>query len=220
LTQINDAGGVLTDSEAFLKNARQIKGLDVDLALKLMQGSAKLFMRALGIAEKIIPELIDKLNACLSDGDLNNYAITAHGLKGSMNSIGAAGIGAAAGELERASKAGDLEYCRENTAGFTAMLNAFHKELAKLCGEGAAKKEDESAGRLILDRFILKEKLKKAAAAADEFDSGAAFAAIEELSPYDFPDDMDKTLKHIKTALEAFECDKAAAMIHELSAII
>jgi CheY-like chemotaxis protein len=63
-----------------------------------------------------------EIGAASRNGDLPTLAAAAHKLKGAAQTVGAAGVGAAAATLEQAGKGGDRTRCREGLGPLAAEL--------------------------------------------------------------------------------------------------
>jgi len=86
----------------------EISGVDTKKGLSLYVGEAKLYIPLLRSYAANTPEILNKMRS-VSAENLSEYVITVHGLKGTSAGIGAKTICDEAFELEKLSKAGDLQ---------------------------------------------------------------------------------------------------------------
>jgi CheY-like chemotaxis protein len=98
---------------------RSIEGLDIADALRRFGGKESIYSTILRSFVKNMPELLDKIRPCGTDG-LNDYTIAVHGIKGSCRNIGAKALGDEAEALEMAAKAGDLDRVNAETGALIA----------------------------------------------------------------------------------------------------
>jgi len=90
----------------------------LDKAKGLMQfGDEEVYLTILQSYVSHTPDLLDKIRTC-AESELPNYAIIAHGIKGTSYAIGADAIGKQAETLEQAARRSDFQYVSENNAGF------------------------------------------------------------------------------------------------------
>ena len=94
-----------------------IEGLDAGSGIDRFGGEKRLYIGVLRSFAQNTPALLDSIEAVSGD-NLADYAIIVHGIKGSSRGICARGLGDTAESLEKAAKAGDLEYVQGNNAAF------------------------------------------------------------------------------------------------------
>ncbi|MDR0881702.1 MAG: response regulator [Candidatus Adiutrix sp.] len=115
-----------------LEKKLAIDGLDFNQGLARFGGDEDVYLDVLKSFALNTPPLLDQLRECRPE-DLPNYAIVAHGIKSSSNSIGAEPVGSRAEALELAAKAGDwalveaenndfIEAVQTLLAGLSALL--------------------------------------------------------------------------------------------------
>ena len=76
--------------------------------------------------------LVSSLNACFEKEDLDNYAITAHSIKGASKNIGAHEIADMAYSLERAGNRKDLNYIWDHHDEFIEKYTKLIRMLRKI----------------------------------------------------------------------------------------
>jgi HPt (histidine-containing phosphotransfer) domain-containing protein len=116
---------------------------------------------------------------------MNDYAIIVHGIKSSSRSIGAEALGAAAEALERAAKAGDLDFIRENHGAFIqaadSLLNELNAEINRAAAENPNPRKPEPA----------EETLEELLEACRAFDIDGVDRALEELESCEYETGAD-----------------------------
>ena len=118
------------------------------------------------------------------NGDnLDDYAIAVHGIKGSCRGILAEAVGNKAEALEKAAKAGDLNFVREHNPEFLKTAGKLVEDitdiLKKIGGEEVKPKKGKP-NREILARLL---------AACQKYDMDEADAALSELERYSYESD-------------------------------
>ena len=108
-----------------------IKMLDARGAIDLL-GSEEVYQIVLDAYYKSGMEKHDEILQAYKDGDLEFYTIKVHGLKSSSRQIGAAALGDKAEALEKAGKAGDMDFIRENNDDMLATFRELLEELGKV----------------------------------------------------------------------------------------
>ena len=113
---MHDSGG-----ESLLAGVN-IEGLDIDRCLDRFSGDEKSVIQVLHAYAGGTRPLINRLTEELKGENLADYAIIAHGIKGSSYGIFALEVGKAAEELEVLAKAGDLEAVKKKNNPFVEIL--------------------------------------------------------------------------------------------------
>ena len=120
-----------------------------------------------------------------SAGNLADYAITMHGIKGASRGIFADVIGAKAEALEKAAKAGDFEFINDANQEFIEFVESFLSELDimldNIDGEHQKPIKDEPD----------KETLARLLAACERYDMDGADAIMSEIEQYKYASSGD-----------------------------
>jgi HPt (histidine-containing phosphotransfer) domain-containing protein len=108
----------------FWKAIEQIKGLSVETGLERIYGQRDVYRKTLQLTIKEITKCDSNLNEFLAAGDMQNFRIEVHGIKGSLANVGVMELSARAYELEKASANEDAAFCaaNDNTSSITGVL--------------------------------------------------------------------------------------------------
>jgi len=121
--------------------AAGIEGLDLETAIARFGGNAKIYAKIINTFVDSIGAHLDALAGLAPEG-LDAYAITVHGVKGSLYGVSANREGDMAKELEISAKGGDFEKVAAGNAPFIRAV----KELAVKFGKALAEIEAGGAG--------------------------------------------------------------------------
>jgi signal transduction histidine kinase/DNA-binding response OmpR family regulator/HPt (histidine-containing phosphotransfer) domain-containing protein len=126
----------------------RIEGVDLERGRKYYSGND--YLKILRSFCTHTPALLEKLRAAPEEespgsGDLAEYAVTVHGLKGSCFGICADKAGVMAQVLENAAKAGDVPTLRKKTPAFTALVEKMMEDLETLLAEFAPEGDKQRA---------------------------------------------------------------------------
>jgi CheY-like chemotaxis protein len=176
-TRASQAG--TSSEEPSLAERRQIDGLDLKEGLERFGGREESLLHVLRSYAKNMPALLDRIRAP-KEGQLSDYMIVVHGIKGSSYGICARAVGKRAEDLERAAKADDFTQVQAETPG---LLEAAEKLVADISamleglGSERRKPSKDAPDEETLDR------LKNACAAyrMDEVDE-----AMTELEKFEY----------------------------------
>ncbi|MDR2925085.1 MAG: GAF domain-containing protein [Azoarcus sp.] len=123
-----EMGGSNAENGGSIFDAISVNGIDLQKALERFSGDEAVLMNVLHSYAANTWPLLANLKKYLEAENLQDYAITVHGIKGSSYAIFAEKVGKAAEALEMASKAGDLVTVK-------ATHPAFEKSVKLLLGE-------------------------------------------------------------------------------------
>jgi CheY-like chemotaxis protein len=179
-----EAGGAFgrgqLDEEGTWLLEHPVEGIDFTAALMLYGNSGAAYMPILKSFVSHTPPLLEKMDIHLESSS-PDYAIEAHGLKGTCNAVGAIVTAEAARELEFASKEGNFDLVRRKHGNLrkqalelTARLKTLREE-GEAGRPGEAKEPRAEPERALLDRL---------SAAAGEFNSNAVEEILGELEQY------------------------------------
>jgi len=205
-----DADDTAADATAdALALLREIDGLEVDAAIAVMGGMDDVYEKTVRLFTRLAPDCIDRMIG-LIDTDLNAFAVEIHGIKGSLNNIGASELGVKAAEIESAAKSGDINFCRENWPPYREKLVEFHGKLM------SALPERETGERSAGDESALLELLRNAKVAAEDFDAYGAMDIMRGALEYTYGVETDSLIRESVAFLESYDCENAAVIIEKL----
>ena len=111
------------------KTLEQIKEISLAIGLERVDGQRRIFEKTLKLMMQEIEKSDKNLNAFLASGDMDNFRIEVHGMKGSLATIGATELAEKASELETASARKNAAFCYANLPAFLDELRHMNKQL-------------------------------------------------------------------------------------------
>jgi HPt (histidine-containing phosphotransfer) domain-containing protein len=151
-------------------------------------------------------ELADNLQ-----NSLPNYAIRVHGLKGACNNICAKEAAGLAFELEKAAKAGDIDFVRANHGRLEKTLNTMLEDLNAILAEWDAMAPVQEKGmRQEPDRELL-TRLKEA---AEFFNSTQIDEIVNELEKYRY-ESGEELIQQLRRQADNFDYDAMLESLQE-----
>jgi signal transduction histidine kinase/FixJ family two-component response regulator/HPt (histidine-containing phosphotransfer) domain-containing protein len=187
-----------------------VKGVDIAGALGLYNGGAA----CMSIFKSFVsntPSLIEKMGVHL-ESSLTDYAIEAHGLKGTCGAVCAGEIAALAKELETASKGGRIEYVRSRHGELARQALSVVENLKALLAE-------RETGRPVKEKELRTEPemdaLDRLSAAAAEMNSGLVEEVLGELEAYRY-EKGEELIQWLREQADNFEYDAIQKGLEEL----
>ncbi|MDE6214498.1 MAG: response regulator [Lachnospiraceae bacterium] len=216
----NDAGAQTEeDGELeFLESQLYLMGFNIRNGLRYMGGDRALYGKVLHDFHSILQEKETALQDFLKKGDMPGYAIIVHSLKGNARNVGADDLADEAFELEKMSKAGQLEDVTVRSPILFGMMNRMRSSLqsyleSQSTGEAEEQpQESEGEEKITEDRWI--GTLKELAARLDDFDGEGAAAKLKELKRYDRPEGDKKMLRLCEKAVNDYAYDIALEVVN------
>ncbi len=191
----------------FLLNLANMHEINVTAGLDAVAGQQDVYRQSLWLLYNKIPDVTEKIDLLLNTGKIRDYMIQVHGMKGSLAGTGLMGLSNLALNLEKAASSNDLAYCFEATPIFIQRLQSLHEQMGVLF-----ETEKNSAGKNG-DPKELAEEIAQLSKALASCDYESITASIEKLLNKDYGDDVNMMLARAKTAIDAFDYEKAAKLI-------
>lgn len=193
-------------------------GLNIRNGLKYMGGDKALYSRVLHDFHLILQEKEEALRDFLKKGDMPNYAIIVHSLKGNARNVGADGLADEAFELEKMSKAGRTEDVEVRSPILFNMMKNMRNGL-KAYLDNEEKEEAASREHVVKERKTITEDdwrqaLKELAGRLDDFDGDSVNEKIAELKKYDRPESDKKMLRLCEKAVKDYAYDIALEVVN------
>ncbi len=161
--------------------AGAIAGLDAAKGIERF-GDGKSFLRILRSYAVNTKALLASLRT-VDRGNLADYAVTVHGLKGSSRNIYALPLGARAEALEKAAKAGDIDFVVRNNPAFLEEAATLIRDI-----ESALDAEAKANPRPVRAKPEAGV-LRRLRDACENYDSDEIDAAMEEIERYEYDAD-------------------------------
>jgi CheY-like chemotaxis protein len=164
----------------FLLGGITINGIDIDKAIEHFGRDEKILANILSSYAANTPALLNNLHEFLETGNLEDYTITVHGIKGSSYGIFALEAGQLAEDLELFSKAGELDIVKAKHPAFSKRVEALIENIQEALTVSVYAKEKPKAASP--DPLLLQD-LRKACAT---FDMDRIDATMEQLEAFQY----------------------------------
>ncbi|MCL2689500.1 MAG: Hpt domain-containing protein, partial [Chitinispirillia bacterium] len=203
-----------TESEnPFWDKLQNIGDINIEIGFSRVSNVESMYRDNLEFFYKKLNSQLDSMSSSLKDGDLALFSITVHAMKSSLSTIGAMELSNLAADLEAAAKSKKEEYCAEKYPSFKKRLTALDKQLEEVFQIGKTVLEKEAG-----DRVYLIEAIKKAAAAAEDFDSDLGLEILNPLRNFDFGEKDNETIEKAADAFSDFEFEAACGYLGGIQA--
>jgi signal transduction histidine kinase/HPt (histidine-containing phosphotransfer) domain-containing protein/ActR/RegA family two-component response regulator len=122
-------------NKGFWYEIGQIREISVQAGLERVSGQWDVYKDSLKLLIREIEKCDKNLKKFLASGDMQNFSIEVHSMKGSLANIGAMKLSSLAKELETASEQGDAAFCVSNLTPFLDALGSLNLSLAEAFGK-------------------------------------------------------------------------------------
>ena len=193
-------------------------GFNIRNGLKYMGNDIVLYSKVLHDFHLILKEKEDALKDFLKKRDMPGYAIIVHSLKGNARNVGADDLADEAFELEKMSKAGQLEDVEVRSPILFNLMKGIRKDLKvyldsedKKNNKNEVPQEDE---KLKISDDDWKNALRELAGRLDDFDGDSVNEKLKELKRYDRPEADKKMLRLCEKAVKDYAYDIALEVVN------
>ena len=221
LTQDQNVSEDAQENEAevsMLENKLSGIGFNVRNGLKYMGNNMMLYGKVLHDFHLILQEKEEALRDFLKKRDMPGYAIIVHSLKGNARNVGADDLADEAFELEKMSKAGQLEDVEVRSPILFNLMKNIGKDLKNyLDSENESTKEDDETKteeKITITDDDWKQALRELAGRLDDFDGDSVNEKLEELKKYDRPEADKQMLRLCEKAVKDYAYDIALEVVN------
>ena len=191
--------------------------ISIKNGLNLVDGDMKMYLDIVDLFLKDRKRQ-DTMQQFIADQNMEDYAISVHGLKGNARALGADKFADIAYEHEMKSKAGEIEYVRTHWDELIAAWDNTLKGLQEFYGKYHV--EDDKYGMVNdNDGEVLKlsqEDLAEVAALLDDFKTEKAIEKLKSWIASPLEQEMHELIKNVLIALEDdFDEDTAIKLLKE-----
>ena len=203
-----DEGGE-SEGDEFRRNIEAIEGLSVETGLERVF-EWETYVTSLRLLITEIEKCDKNLTRFLAAGDMRNFSIAVHGMKGALNFAGAMELSRQAYDLEMASDKEDAAFCAANMPPFLEELNRLGRSLA-----AAFEKKNQNRAPVVIPPE-LPPIFEKLAAALTEMDFLAIDEGTERLDALNTGGALKDEIERIKDAVLMMDYDDAKEMMRAL----
>ncbi len=185
-----------------MKWLENVDDIDVKSGIK-NNGSATTFIFSIKLFYETIDDNSKIIEKAYAEEDINLYTVKVHALKSSARIIGAGALADLASRIEEAGSKNNIEFLSANHNRLLLDYRAFKDKLSRI--------NEFEVPSLTTNEVISPDDLKDAYQALKESSRNMDYDTIEhvliQISKYSLPEKDAVTIKHIKTALKAFDWD-------------
>ena len=213
-----DAAGTAENYEEFLdKNLETNYDISIQNGLSLVKGELEMYLDVVDLFLKNRKKQ-DTMQQFITEQNMQDYAISVHGLKGNARAVGADKLADIAYEHEMKSKAGEIEYVEAHWDELIAAWEKAHNGLQEFYGRYRA--EDDKYGMVsenggeVLE--LSQSDLEEVAALLDDFETEKAIEKLKSWISMPLEQGMHERIKNVLIALEdEFDEDTAIKLLRE-----
>ena len=216
---VSGEGGEENEAEiSMMESKLSGVGFNVRNGLKYMGNDLDLYGKVLQDFHLILKEKEDSLKDFMKKRDMPGYAIIVHSLKGNARNVGADDLADEAFELEKMSKAGQLEDVEVRSPILFNLMKNMRKDL-KVYLDSENKGDKESADskeetKLKISDDDWKQALRELAGRLDDFDGESVNEKLKELKRFDRPEADKKMLRLCEKAVKDYAYDIALEVVN------
>ena len=206
--------GRAIDGSGLLKRLSAVKELDTELCLTRINGMVDVYEQSLRILVRRLPDTLKRLKKYLQQAEMRSFAVEVHGVKSSLDNIGATELSKKAQILETHSEVRDMAFCREKTPPFVREVEDLHRTLAQIVKEEDAETVPKKPGstetlryRLYMTKTLLRS-----------FSDDEAADLVQEMSLFDYGLDINTKLKELGELVSEFNLTSALELIDRIEA--
>jgi HPt (histidine-containing phosphotransfer) domain-containing protein len=188
----------------------EVEGLSVQAGLERVFGQWDVYIKSLKLSIKEIEKCDINLNKFLAAGEMRNFAVEAHSMKGLLANIGATELSPLALELENAADRKDAGFCASALPPFLKLLRDFGEKLSAVFAE-----EDQYSGPVEIPPELpsIFDKLK---AAFTENNFSEIDKEVENLDALNPTGALKEEVEKIKDAVMMMDYDGALTVMRDL----
>lgn len=202
----NDGGA---DYESYIQY-----GISIENGLSLAKNDKEMYLELLEMFLRDVGKQ-EEMSQFISEGNMSDYAILVHGLKGNARTLGADKLADMALEHEKQSKAGNAEYVTSNWEELLSVwdktLEGFREFIKMHDGEKNDKYAAKEGGEML---ELTIDDLEEAAAYLDDFETDKAVELLKKWITSPMEASMHELIKNVLIAIEDdFDEDKAIELL-------